>query len=178
MNNKHIALLLVGLMAFGLVQLTLWVRDKAAAENKKVATKIAEETSKSQQLQIQKAQLASLSQSSEGLLQFLEAWQPYFDSVGSAQSAEASFTMRAKEGNLLSISQRFEQAQMANNPSFPSALRVHLTFEDKYAPLLNWLGRVEKDYPTLRVNSLRLSRGTRAGDLRMELSMDQPLSPK
>lgn len=178
MNNKHIALLIVGIFAFCLVQLTLWVRDKAVAEEKKVSAKVAEETSKNQQLQIERRQLSTMTQSSEGLLRFLEAWQPYFDSVGSAQSAEAAFTLKAKEGNLLSISQRFEKAPVPDNPSLPGALRVHITFEDKYAPLLNWLGGVEKDYPTLRVTSLRMFRGTRAGDLRMELSMDQPILAK
>jgi len=178
MNNKHIALLIVALMAFGLVQATLWVRDKRDAEHKKVAAKASEENSKNQQLQIERTQLAALNQSSEGLLRFLEAWQPYFDSVGSAQSAEAAFTMKAKEGNLLSVSQRFEQAAIANNPSLTNALRVHVTFEDKYVALLNWLGRVEKEYPTLRITSLRLARGTRAGDLRMEISMEQPLALK
>ncbi|GAB4175659.1 MAG: hypothetical protein Fur0032_15500 [Terrimicrobiaceae bacterium] len=176
MNQKHIALMIVGLMTFGLVQVTLWARGKKDAMSNAARAKESEQLAAIQRLDVEQSQLNGLRTASEDLMRFLQTWEPYFQSVGSAQSAEVGFTMRVKEGNLLSLSQRFEKAGVKNGGSIPEALRTYVTFEDNYPGLLNWLGRLESDLPTVRVENLRLTRGTRAGDLRMEVTMQQPLS--
>lgn len=175
MNSKHIALVIVALMGFGLIQATLWMRDKRDSMQKAVDAKAAEEESKIQLVNMEQSQVSTLTRASAGLLEFLQTWKPYFESLNSAQSAEVAFTMRVKEGNLVSLSQRFEQVANKDNASIPKSLRAYVTFEDNFSGLLNWLGHVEVDFPTVRIDQLRLSRGTRAGDLRMELTMDQPL---
>ena len=60
-------------------------------------------------------------------------------------------------------------------PSLPSLLRAHLTFEDKYPLLLNWLGQTEAQLPTMRIASLRLTQGTSPDDVKMDLVLEQPL---
>jgi len=61
------------------------------------------------------------------------------------------------------------------NESIPKTMKAYLTFEDDYARLLNWLGDLEVKMPTLRTSSVRLAKGTRANDLRMEVVLEQPL---
>ena len=67
---------------------------------------------------------------------------------------------------------------MKGNDSIPKTMRAYLTFEDDYARLLNWLGDLEVKMPTVRTSSARLSKGTRANDLRMEIVLEQPLLSK
>ena len=83
--------------------------------------------------------------------------------------------MRIKEANLVNLAQRFEQSPLKGNASIPSTMRAYLTFEDDYARLMNWLGDLEVKMPTVRTSSARLSKGTRANDLRIELVLEQPL---
>ena len=130
------------------------------------------------QLDRERAQLATLRRQSASLIEFLKTWQPYFESVDTPQSSEVNFTMRVKDANLVNLSQRFEQVKVPGNASIPGALRAFLIFEDDYARLLNWTGELEARMPTVRISSIRLAKGTRANDVRMELILDQPLLKK
>ena len=111
-------------------------------------------------------------------MDFLKIWQPYFQTIDTPQSAEINFTMRVKSSNLVNLSQRFDLVSMKGNTSVPTAMRAMLTFEDDYVRLLNWLGQIEATMPTVRVSSIHLTKGSRANDLRMEVSVDQPLIKK
>lgn len=175
MNPKYLAVVIVALLTFGMVQGVLWVRGKKDGLMTLVREKEAEQNTAMQRLDIEKTQLLSLQDQSRELIRFLEIWEPYFEAISNRQSAEVGFTMRVKQGNLVSLSQRFEQASIKNNKSFPNSLRTYVTFEDDYASLLNWLGRVEQEMPTVRIGQLRLSKGTRPTDLRMEVMLEQPL---
>jgi len=86
--------------------------------------------------------------------------------------------MRVKEANLVNLAQRFELGTVKNNPSIPTAMRTYLTFEDDYPRLMNWLGDLEVKMPTLRISSVRLSKGTRPIDLRAEIILEHPLLKK
>jgi len=93
-------------------------------------------------------------------MEFLSAWEGSLAGIPSRDSAEAQFidTVPVKGGS-----------------SIPEALRAHVIFEDNFVKLLNWLGSMEQEMPGLRVSSLRISRGTRPEDIRMEASLDQPI---
>jgi len=175
MNRKHVACALVGILMLALVQSVLWMQQKRTKMRLVASGLKAEEVTASQMLIRERQQLAQLRGSSEGLISFLRTWQPYFEAIDNPQSAEVNFTLKIKEDNLTSIAQRFEQASIKGNPSVPSVMRAFVTFEDDYSRLLNWLGRMENQQPTMRTSAMRLSKGTRANDLRMELTLEQPL---
>lgn len=178
MNNKHIACSIVVVVIILLVQATLWARNAYTKMNAQaVAAARAEATASTKLVQEQK-QLADLQTRSAPLISFLETWQPYFRALDNPQSAEVNFTMRVKESNLINLAQRFDQNAVKGIASIPGALRAHLTFEDDYARLMNWLGRLESEVPTARVSNLRVSRGTRPNELRMEVTLEQPLLKK
>lgn len=121
------------------------------------------------------AQLNEFKNTSTQLVEYLKKWQPYFNELDSAQRAELNLSLKIKEDNLVGLSQRYEIVTLKGNASIPRALRAYLTFEDDYVRLLNWFGRIEQQLPTMRINSIQISKGTAANDLRMTLVLDQPL---
>ena len=174
MNSKHIACGIVALFIALLVQLTLWVQGKrTAVQNEAGAAQQAEATA-SAQLNQERVQIGELRRQSADLIEFLRIWQPYF-LVDSPQSAEVNLSMKVKDANLVNLAQRFELTPLKGNTSIPNTMRGFLTFEDDYARLMNWLGDLEVKMPTVRTSSIRLSKGTRANDLRMEVILEQPL---
>lgn len=175
MNSKHIACGIVAILIVLLVQLTLWVQgNRTKVENEATAAQQAASDANAQ-LNQERTQLSQLRRQSADLMEFLRIWQPYFATIDSAQSAEVNLSMRIKEANLVNLAQRFEQTPVKGNASIPTTLRGFLTFEDDYTRLMNWLGDLEVKMPTLRTSSIRLAKGTRANDLRMEIILDQPL---
>lgn len=178
MNNKHIACGVVAILIVCLVQFTLWVQNSRTKMQNQASAAQQAEVAASTQLKRERAQLAELRNQSKNLIEFLGIWQPYFESINTAQSAEVNFTIRVKESNLVNLAQRFEQAGIKGNSSVPTVMRAYLTFEDDYSKLLNWLGELETKMPTLRVSNVRLLKGTRANDLRMELILEHPLMNK
>ncbi len=175
MNNKHIAVILVGLLAFVFLQGILWVRGERDKTVARAQALQAEESTQRQLVAVQAAQLAQLKQSSVDLINFLDAWEVPLNLVRTTENAEALFITKIRDGNLSSLSQKFDRVALKAGSSLPAAVRAQLTFEDDYASLLNWLGRLETDLPTLRVNSLKISKGTRPQDVRLEATLDQPL---
>ena len=175
MNNKHVSCGIVALFIVVLVQSTLWVQgNRTQVQNEASAAQQAEADANAQ-LNQERGHLSELRRQSTDLIEFLRIWQPYFTTIDNPQSAEVNLSMRIKEANLVNLAQRFEQSPLKGNASIPSTMRALLTFEDDYARLMNWLGDLEVKMPTVRTSSARLSKGTRANDLRIELVLEQPL---
>lgn len=175
MNNKHISCGIVALFIVVLVQLTLWVQGNRTKVQNEAAAAQQAETDATTILNQERAQLGNLRRQSSDLIEFLRIWQPYFTTIDNPQSAEVNLAMRIKEANLVNLAQRFELTPVKGNASIPNSMRAFLTFEDDYARLMNWLGDLEVKMPTVRTSSVRLAKGTRANDLRMEIILEQPL---
>lgn len=175
MNNKHIAVGIVAFLILLLVQGSFWMRNRMNTMQKEATAERQKVNAASVALRVEQNQLTELRGNSAALIEYLKLWQPYFDAVDSSQNAELKISLRVKEDNLLNLSQRYEVVGQKGNPSLPTVMRAYLTFEDDYARLLNWIGRMESQLPTLRVGSLRLSRGTEPGDVKMEVMLEQPL---
>jgi hypothetical protein len=176
MNHKHIAALVIGLCILGFVQTTLWMKDKLAGMVKLEQTAKGAAEKAANEATMEQQKLASLRESSADLIAFLEAWEPYFSSMNTPQGAELGISMRLKTSNLVTLSQRYESAGVKNGGVIPRVMRANLTIDDNYARTLNWLGEMEKEIPTLRVSSLRISRGQTATDIRTDLVLEVPLA--
>lgn len=175
MNRKHLACILVGLLIVCIVQGTMWMKNRMAFVQSEAQKATTTANLTATQLLREKKSLSELSQSSEKLIDFLRIWEPYFSPDESPQSAELNITLKIKEDNLVSLSQRYEVVALKGNQSLPYIGRSHITLEDNYARLLNWLGRIETSIPTVRLSSLRVAKGTGKDDLRMEIIFEQPL---
>lgn len=139
----------------------------------------AEERELQTQLDMEERLLADLEQQAANLLNFVSFWEPYFVLLEEQQTIQTLIRKRVGKEGMLTPSQRYEQVphQIANKDiaSLPVLMRATLELEDGPAKLLNWLGTMEKDTPTMRVGKLALTEGSRSKDLRMELTLEVPL---
>lgn len=175
MSKKHLACVVILLLIAVIVQLTLSMNKRMQKMQGEADRAKGQALNSSLQLQIEKGQFAELESSSKSLIEYLNIWQPYFKAIDSAQNAELKISLRIKEDDLVSLSQKYESVANPGNSYLSSIMRARLTFEDDYVRLLNWLGQVEAQLPTIRVSMVRLTRGTGGNDLKMELNLDQPL---
>lgn len=176
MNNKQIACVIVLIMLLGLLQVTSWMNSRMVKMQGEAASASRAADMASIQLMGEQRQLEELKKSSKNLIDFLNTWQPYFAQTDSSQNAELRISLRIKQDNLVSLSQRYEVASVKNNKSLPYVMRAHLSFEDNYARLLNWFGAIETELPTLRISSLRIAPGTGESDLKIDAILEQPIS--
>lgn len=178
MSKKHLACVVLILAIALIVQVTLSMNKRMMKIRGEADRAKASAASALLQLQVERGQLAELQKSSLPLTEYLKVWQPYFKAVDSAQNAELKISLRIKEAGLVSLSQKFETISNPGNPFLPQIMRAQITFEDNYAGLLNWLGQIESQLPTLRTKSVLLARGNSPDDLRMQLVLEQPLMKK
>lgn len=174
MNKKHIAAIVVFLAIACMVQGTLWMNQRMQKTQDDAGKAQRAVQNSNVQLSLEKSQLETLRRNSKGLINYLEIWQPYFDAVDSSQNAELKISLKIKEDNLLSLSQRYTVVSQ-KNPTLPRLLRAEVTFEDGYARLLNWLGRLEAELPTMRISNIRLTPATKPGDLKVSVVMELPI---
>lgn len=176
MNNKHLGAVIVVLLIVGLVYGTLWMKDQldtmkaeeqaAADAARQAATLLTQERNT----------LIALQETSRDLIEFLNSWEPYFESVNSPQAAELGVSMRIKDAALITLAQRYESVPTRGDPTIPRVMRVTLTIEDDYIKTINWLGSLEAEMPTLRIANLRLTKGQMANDIKLELVLEIPLA--
>lgn len=176
MNNKHLASVILILAIAVIVQVTLSMNKRMVRMRGEADSARAQASNATTQLQVERSQFADLQKSSKPLTDYLKVWQPYFAAIDSAQNAELKISLRIKEAGLVSLRQKFDQTGNTANSSLPSLMRAQLTFEDNYPKLLNWLGQIEEQLPTLRTKSLNLSRGSSQDDVRLQLVLEQPLT--
>jgi hypothetical protein len=174
MNKKHMACVVVLLVIIGLVQGTIWMNNRMIKLQSGAAAAERAAIKSGTQLRLEQKQLTELKNSSKGLIDYLNLWQPYFEAVDSSENAELKISLKIKEDDLLSLSQRYSVISQKNS-TLPKLMRADVTFEDNYANLLNWLGRLEADLPTMRITSINARQGTGAEDLTLSLVLEQPI---
>ena len=175
MSSKHLAVLLVGLMILGLSQLTFLMRDRLADVQKEDTSAREAAENAAAALINERNSLSTLRAGSHDLIMFLNAWEPYFSTMNTPESAELNISMRLKEAGLVTLAQRYELVPNRGDTNIPRIMRANLVIEDDYAATLNWLGGIESKLPTLRVSNLRLTKGQAGNDIRLEVVFEVPL---
>ena len=175
MNKKHIACAIVFIVIILMVQASLSMNKRMVKMQSDAAKAEQTANNSSSQLTQERRQLEDLRQNSKALIDYLTLWQPYFSAIDSPQNAELKISLKIKEDNLVTLSQRYELAPQKNNRSLPFLMRAQVTFEDNYSRLLNWIGRLERELPTMRISSVRVAKGTGPNDLKVDMTLEQPI---
>jgi len=174
MNKKQLACVVVLVVILGLVQGTMWMNKRLDKMRKDAAQAEQKVTNSTTQLMLERRQLEDLRTNSKELIDYLNLWQPYFAAIDSPQNAELKISLKIKEDELVSLSQRYDVVTQ-KNATLPRLMRAQVTFEDDYARLFNWIGRMEAELPTMRISGIRMGPGTNPGDLKVSLTMEQPI---
>ena len=179
MNAKQIACLVLLLGIVVLVQMGKSFLVKAQALDVAAAEAGKGMEGLKTQLAAEEVVFNDLQRQSDELIGFVEKWEPYFAVLDDQQAAETGISMKVREAEMLNLSQRYQQIphkiNNQSNDSLPILMRATLVFDDSHAKLLNWIGRMDKIKPTMRIGRLELAKGSRGDDLRMEVTLEVPL---
>lgn len=182
MNTKQLAAVIMVVGIVLMFQFGISLRNRATMAAAQADAAIVEENKLRTQLSAEEGLLADLKAQSKDLTDFVAKWEPYFAIIEEQEAAETSISMNVRAADMLNLSQRYEQVPhtINNKPneSLPILVRSSLVFDDSYAKLLNWMGKMEKIKPTMRVGKVLLTRGSRGNDLKMELVLEVPLRAK
>lgn len=174
MNRKHLAAIIVTLFIVVLFQLTMTIRASLAKVREQLLAAEASANAASALLVGEQVGLKAMQDNSADMLEFLNRWGDAMSIFDTPDSGELAIAARVKQASLVTLSQRFEVVKNENE-SIPTAIRAHLTFEDDYTKLLNWIGSIETEFPSSRLTSLRIIRGESGNDIRTTMVLDIPL---
>lgn len=113
---------------------------------------------------------------SDELRRFLQAWTPHVDRAQTEQEVESAieFSLRDR-GITLVRTRKTEVKNTRDNKFIPKTVLTTVVIEDEYAKVMNWLGDIEKRLPLSRVKICRLTGGSSARQLRLDVSLETPL---
>lgn len=177
MNNKHLAAILVGLMAVVFLQGIMEFRKRLTKLETELAEAEGTATTAELQLNTEKSLLNSTQTKSQPTLDYMKAWTDTLVGIDSQEAAEARIAARVKDAELVTLSQRFELVE-GKGGAVERIVRANFTFEDDFAKTLNWLGNIEQEIPAIRVSNIKIVRGEGANDIRAQLTLDLPLLSK
>jgi len=175
MSKKHVGVVVVVVLILILVQGTLWMNGRVTSLRKEANTASDAASTASTNLNLERAQLIDLTTNSSDLVNFLHEWEPFLATINTPEAAELNISLSIKEDSLITLSQRYEVVPQRGNATIPRLVRAYITFEDEFAKVFNWLGKLEARLPAARVNNLRFAKGTGGNDVRMEIVIEQPI---
>ncbi|GAA5133982.1 hypothetical protein GCM10023213_04770 [Prosthecobacter algae] len=112
----------------------------------------------------------------EEVRRFLQAWSPHVDKAQTEQEVESTIEFSLRErGISLVRSRKTEVKTSRDNKVIPKTVLTTVVIEDEFAKVLNWLGDVEKRLPLARVKTCRITGGSTARQLRLDVSFETPL---
>ena len=112
----------------------------------------------------------------EEIRRFLQAWVPYIDKAQTEQEVEGAIEFSLRERGITLIRSRKTEVKLArDNKVIPKTVLTTVVIEDEYAKVLNWLGDVEKRLPLARIKTCRITGGSSARQLRLDVSLETPL---
>lgn len=176
MNQKHLSCVVIGVIMLLMIWVTLNVRGKMAAMQAEAGQAEAASANASAQRQGKEIQLARLKSETAAVREYLERWTPFLKQTENQELAELRIAERIKQGGMVVLNNRFQIVPNEDGKFIPKVLQTTISFEDDYARCLQWLGALEQNLPTSRVTSCRMSKGQNVNDLKMELTIDLPLT--
>ena len=176
MNNKHLACLVVGFLIIAMMQWTNVSHQKLkSAQDLEVMSRSAFDSAVITRVAEQR-KMVILKNKTESKRNYLNEWSPYINQIKNAQVGEALINMKIKEAKIITLSQVFDSFDREDGSAIQSRLNAQLVLEDDYVKVFNWLAKFEGSVPAARVSSCKLSKGQSGNDLRMDLSLDLPIT--
>jgi hypothetical protein len=175
MNNKHLACVIIGLMIFAQIYTVIVINGKADAMKQEAETARGAAEAAQQTVNVETIQLTSLKAKTAPLRKYLGVWDPYLRQSSNEERGQTMIDEMIRQGSVQSLDRKYNAAINANNAYIPKVVRADLLFEDDYHKSVEWLGEVERSFPASRVSRCRLTKGTNANDIKMELTIDLPI---
>ncbi len=176
MNHKHLSCMAIGGVIALMMWLTMQMKGKTALMEDEARTAESAVMNASNKRKSNESRLTKLKAETKDVRTFLERWTPFLQQTEDQELAELRMTERIKQDGLVVLSHRFLVAPNKDGDYIQRLLRTQITFEDDFARCMQWLGGLEQNLPASRVTLCKMSKGQNANDLKMELTIDVPLT--
>lgn len=180
MSHKHLACLILAAIMICCLQAGLSMNQKmnAARESQTMAENSLRFSEDSRRLK--EIQLTRLKQESAPLRRYLELWLPKFEETNDASKSRALFTRVYKQHGegLVSHNDRSNPMPNKGKSFIPDRFQNIITVEGDYSTVMGLIGQLEKEMAASRVTSLAITKGTRASDVRLNMTMESPIIAK
>lgn len=176
MNPKQLACVVLMMFIGCVTYFGQIVHKKVGAMKKSAATAAQDAFSAEGARQTAEILTARTKAETEEIRRFLQAWSPYVDKAQTEQEVESTIEFSLRErGISLVRSRKTEVKTSRDNKVIPKTVLTTVVIEDEFAKVLNWLGDVEKRLPLARVKTCRITGGSTARQLRLDVSFETPL---
>ena len=175
MSNKHLACAFLGFVIAAMAYGTMMFHNKLKVAKEEESNTESAYNNEVFARNAQQQSLGILQKRTQGMRDYLKAWEPHLKQVRDSQFGEALINLRIKQGNMVTLSSQFESMTYDKGGTIPRRLQARLVFEDDFVKSLNWLADLEGSMPASRISSCRLSKGQAGSDIKMELTIDVPI---
>ncbi|HYF37353.1 MAG TPA: hypothetical protein VD994_18780 [Prosthecobacter sp.] len=112
----------------------------------------------------------------EELRRFLAAWTPHIDRAQTEQEVGSAIEVSLRERGITLVRSRKSEVRTSRaSKLIPKIVLTTLEVEDEYAKVMAWMGDIEKRLPLARVTACRITGGSGARLLRLDISLETPL---
>lgn len=175
MKPKHLACVLLGLVIFLQLYVVFIMHGKTEAMKMEMEEAHTAADTVRQQVNLATISLNGLKVKTEALRRYLALWEPYMRQSSNEERGQTMVDELIRQGGLQAIDRKYNSATVSNNAFLPKVVRAELLFEDDFHKSIEWLGELERTYPSTRIFKCRLTKGSNANDIKMELTVDLPI---
>ena len=177
MNNHKAACVVLMIAIAAIVYFTQEYRANTSEVRDRVEDAKSSAENALFQQQIAETNLRALEAKTESIRESYQTWLPHLNRVRTPQEGEQKISQAIRKGEVFLLSQRFDMVEVSpdKNSLIQKALKADLVIEDDYATTLNWLGKLEEEIPSCRIDQCRMTRGERGNDIRLEVIIQIPI---
>lgn len=177
MNNKHLACFILFLVVVGCFQAAMMMHKKMAAarmEQEDAETALA---ATADQRRLTGILLRAKDQDTAALRTFLTRWLPKLEETNEETKARLLFTRVLKESGegLVTFTFRTDLENIKDAAYITQRFRSSLAVEGDYPTAMGLIGHIERQMPSSRISTVNLSKGQRANDVKLSLTVDTPM---
>jgi hypothetical protein len=175
MKAKHVACIIIGLLVFAQLYGVFVIHSKAEAM--KAEASVANDAAQAAQQELNRSTMALNGQKvrTDAIRKYLHVWEPYLRQSANEERGQTMIDELIRQGGLQAIDRKYNASPMTGSVYVPKVVRAELLFEDDYHKSVEWLGELERAYPSCRIFKCRLTKGSNANDIKMELTVDLPI---
>ncbi len=176
MNNKHLACVLIAASIFLQLYAIFFVNQKANTMKQQADEARTAAEAARQVVNTTTIRLTGLRSQTDSLRKYLALWAPYMEQSADEERGQAMIDDVIRRSRVQLINGKYDPVQNPGNTYVTKTIRAELLFEDDYHKSLQWLGELERSLPASRISKCRLSKGTNANDIKMELTVELPIA--
>lgn len=176
MNPKQLACVVLMMFIGAMVYFGQIVHKKVSAMKKDAETAEQASTNAANGYQLAEILATKTKAETDDLRRFLTAWTPHIERSQTTQEVDSAVDFSLRERGITLVRNRKPELKNArDNKLIPRSLLTTITVEDEYAKVMNWLGDIERRLPLARVTACRVTGGSNARQVKLDVSIEAPL---